>query len=65
MDPMLFVQSAIPFITLFVLKVIGALIIWVIGRKLIHVAARLVVRSLRYPLIRPSPPTSAPRSACC
>jgi small conductance mechanosensitive channel len=49
MDPMLFVQSAIPFVTLFVLKVIGALIIWVIGRKLIHAAARLVVRSLRYP----------------
>ena len=49
MDPMLFVQSAIPFVTLFVLKVIGALIIWVIGRKLIHVAARFVVRSLRYP----------------
>src|ERR1051325_9334425 len=49
MDPMLFVQSAIPFITLFVLKVIGALVIWVIGRKLIHVAARLVVRSLRFP----------------
>ena len=49
MDPMLFVQSAIPFVTLFVLKVIGALVIWVIGRKLIHFAARLVVRSLRYP----------------
>ncbi len=49
MDPMPFVQSAIPFLTLFVLKVIGALVIWVVGRKLIHYAARLVVRSLRYP----------------
>jgi small conductance mechanosensitive channel len=49
MDPMQFVQSAIPFVTLFVLKVIGALGIWVIGRKLIHLAARLVVRSLRFP----------------
>jgi uncharacterized membrane protein YjgN (DUF898 family) len=49
MDPMPFVESAIPFVTLFVLKVIGALVIWVIGRKLIHFAARLVVRSLRYP----------------
>ena len=48
MDPMAFVQSAIPLLTLFVLKVIGALVIWVIGRKLIHLAARLVVRSLRY-----------------
>ena len=49
MDPMPFVVSAIPFVTLFVLKVIGALVIWVIGRKLIHFTARLVVRSLRYP----------------
>jgi small conductance mechanosensitive channel len=49
MDPMPFVESAIPFVTLFVLKVIGALVIWVIGRKLIHFTARLVVRSFRYP----------------
>jgi small conductance mechanosensitive channel len=49
MDPMPFVQSAIPLLTLFALKVIGALVIWIIGRKVIHFAARLVVRSLRYP----------------
>ena len=49
MDPMAFVQSAIPLLTLFVLKVVGALVIWVIGRKLISLAARLVVRSLRTP----------------
>jgi small conductance mechanosensitive channel len=49
MDPAQFVQSAVPIVTLFVLKVIGALVIWVIGRKLIQLAARLVVRSLRYP----------------
>ncbi len=29
-DPMPFVQSAIPLVTLFVLRVIGALVIWVI-----------------------------------
>jgi small conductance mechanosensitive channel len=49
MDPMAFVQSAIPLLTLFVLKVVGALVIWVIGRKLIKLAARLVVRGLRSP----------------
>jgi small conductance mechanosensitive channel len=49
MDPTLFVQSAIPWVTLFVLKVIGAVVVWVIGRKLISLTARLVVRSLRYP----------------
>jgi small conductance mechanosensitive channel len=49
MDPSLFIQSAIPLVTLFILKVIGALVIWVIGRKVIHVVARLIVRSLRHP----------------
>jgi small conductance mechanosensitive channel len=41
--------QSIPGVTVFVLKVIGAVIIWVVGRRLIHYAARLVVRSLRYP----------------
>jgi small conductance mechanosensitive channel len=49
MDPVLFVQSAIPWLTLFVLKLIGGVIVWVIGRKLIKLAARLVVRGLRSP----------------
>jgi small conductance mechanosensitive channel len=49
MDPMQFVQSAIPLLTLFALKVVAALAIWIIGRKVIQVVARLVVRSLRYP----------------
>ena len=49
MDAQAFIQSAIPLVTLFGLKVIGALAIWIVGRKLIQVACRLVVRSLRYP----------------
>ena len=49
MDYALYVQSAVPLLTLFVLKVIAALVIWVVGRKIIHVVARLVVRSLRFP----------------
>ncbi len=44
-----FVQSAIPLLTAFGLKVIGAIVLWVIGRKLIRFARVLVVRSLKYP----------------
>lgn len=44
-----FIQSAIPLLTAFGLKVIGAIILWVIGRKLIGFARVLVVRSLKYP----------------
>ena len=33
-----FVQSAIPLLTVFGLKVVGAIILWVIGRKLIGFA---------------------------
>jgi small conductance mechanosensitive channel len=42
-------QSAIPLLTQFGLKVIGAIILWVIGRKLIALGRRLVVRGLKYP----------------
>jgi len=42
-------QSAIPLLTQLGLKVVGALILWVIGRKLIALGRRLVVRSLKYP----------------
>ncbi len=49
MDLAQFAQSAAPLVTLFVLKVIGAVIIWGIGRKLIQFASRLVVRGLRQP----------------
>ena len=44
-----FVQSAIPLLTAFGLKVIGAIVLWIIGRKLIRFARVLVVRSLKYP----------------
>lgn len=44
-----FVQSAIPLLTVFGLKVIGAIILWVIGRKLIGFARVLIVRSLKAP----------------
>jgi len=43
------VQSAIPLLTQFALRVIGAFVLWVIGRKLIEFGRRLVVRSLKYP----------------
>ena len=43
------VQSAIPLLTAFALKVIGAIVLWIIGRKLISIARGLVVRSLKYP----------------
>jgi small conductance mechanosensitive channel len=49
MDPAQFLHSAVPLLTLFALKVIGALVIWIIGRKVIQLVSRLVVRSLRYP----------------
>src|SRR5499427_7518268 len=43
------VQTAIPLLTALALKVVGAIILLVIGRKLIDLARRLVVRSLKYP----------------
>jgi small conductance mechanosensitive channel len=43
------VQSAIPVLTQFALKVIGAFVLWVIGRRLIEFGRRLVARSLKYP----------------
>ena len=43
------VQSAIPLLTHVALRVIGALVLWVIGRRLIEFGRRLVVRSLKYP----------------
>src|ERR1700730_11520311 len=39
------VQSAIPLLTAFALKVVGAIVLWIIGRKLITIARGLVVRS--------------------
>jgi len=43
------IQNAIPVLTYFVLKVIGALALWIIGRRLIDFGTRLLVRSLKYP----------------
>ena len=43
------VQGAIPLLTRLALKVIGAFVLWIIGRKLIEFGRRLVVRSLKYP----------------
>src|SRR6266481_848218 len=43
------VQSAIPLLTAFGLKVLGAIVLWIIGRKLIEFGRRMVVRSLKYP----------------
>jgi small conductance mechanosensitive channel len=42
-------QSAVPMLTLFALKVVGAIALWVVGRWLIRFAVRLLVRSLKYP----------------
>src|SRR5262250_1724923 len=43
------IQTALPLLTALALKVVGAIILFVIGRKLINLARRLVVRSLKYP----------------
>jgi small conductance mechanosensitive channel len=49
MDIHAVLQSAIPLLTVLALKVVGAIILWIIGRQLINLARRLVVRSLKYP----------------
>ena len=49
MDVNTVIQSAVPLLTQFALKVLGALALWVIGRRLIHFGVRLLVRSLKYP----------------
>src|SRR5499426_3618259 len=43
------IQNAIPILTYFVLKVIGAFVLWIIGRRLIDFGTRLLVRSLKFP----------------
>ena len=43
------VQTAIPLLTQFALKVLGAIALWVIGRALIRFAVRVLVRGLRPP----------------
>jgi small conductance mechanosensitive channel len=43
------VQSAIPLLTQFALKVVGAVALWLIGRRLIRFAVSMLVRTLKYP----------------
>ena len=43
------VQSAIPILTQFLLKVVGAIVLWIVGRALIRFAVRVLVRSLKFP----------------
>lgn len=50
MDVQVIVQNALPLLLSFVLKVIGALALWIIGRRLIGFAVVLLVRTLKYPL---------------
>jgi small conductance mechanosensitive channel len=49
MDPQEMIRAAVPVVTFFALKVIGALVLWVVARRLIAFAVRLLVRSLKYP----------------
>lgn len=42
------IQNAIPLLTYFVLKVVGALVLWLIGRRLIAFGANLLARSLKF-----------------
>jgi small conductance mechanosensitive channel len=49
MDVSGMVQSAIPLLTQFALKVVGAIALWLIGRRLIRLAVTMLVRTLKYP----------------
>ena len=42
-------QNAIPLLTHLALKVVGAIVLWVVTRRLIAFAVRVLVRSLKYP----------------
>ena len=44
------IQTAVPLLVSFALKVLGAIVLWIVGRALIRLAVRLLVRSLRYPV---------------
>ena len=49
MDVHTVLQNAIPILTYFVLKVVGAVVLWVVARRLIQLAVTLLVKSLKYP----------------
>src|SRR5512144_563781 len=42
-------QSAVPLLTQFALKVVGAIALWLVGRWLIRFAVKMLVRTLKYP----------------
>ena len=43
------IQNAIPLLTQFGLKVLGAIVLWIVARRLIQFTVRLLVRSLKHP----------------
>jgi small conductance mechanosensitive channel len=43
------IQSTLPLVLVFAVKVVGAILVWLIGRKLIRFASAMVVRSLKFP----------------
>jgi small conductance mechanosensitive channel len=49
MNPQTIVQTAIPLLTYFAWKVAGAIVLWLVARRLIAFAVRLLVKSLKYP----------------
>ncbi len=49
MDVSGMVQSAVPLLTQFALKVVGAIVLWLVGRWLIRFAVKMLVRTLKYP----------------
>jgi len=44
------IQAAIPLLTQFALKVVGAIVLWVVGRALIRFGVRILVRTLKHPV---------------
>src|SRR5215475_3206404 len=44
------IQAAIPLLTQFALKVVGAIALWVVGRALIRFGVRILVRTLKHPI---------------
>jgi small conductance mechanosensitive channel len=49
MEPQTIIQNAVPLLTHFALRVVGALVLWVVARRLIHFGVGLLVKSLKYP----------------
>ena len=49
MDVQALIQNALPILLYFVLRVIGAIALWIIGRRLIQFAVVLLVRTLKFP----------------